>query len=327
MNKRLSSVIHSSIMRLRCITLIIIILFSTVSVLEISKALAQDTKPPSDSKEFKKYYELGLKQYKEKKCEDAIKAFNKALEINPTSADSHFKIARCYKSLGKFVESTKSYEKGIELNPDAPYPVYFHLGMNYYNLKNYPKAIESFEKAIKINPDATYSTYFSLANSYYNNKDYENAIKNFQKTIEKKPNLELAHFYLSKSNQKLGNYPDAIKALEEGLKQNPNSLTILESLAWLLSTSPSDQLRDAKRAVSLAERAVDFTKGEDPIYLDTLAAAYAEAGRYQDAIKTQEKALNLLKNLQASAGIDNSIIEAYQKRLSYYKENKPWRDE
>ena len=73
MNKRLSYFIHPSIMSLRCITLIIIILFSTVSVLEISKALAQDTKPTSESKDFKKYYELGSKHYEEKKYGQDLK--------------------------------------------------------------------------------------------------------------------------------------------------------------------------------------------------------------------------------------------------------------
>ena len=327
MNKRLSYFIHPSIMSLRCITLIIIILFSPVSVLEISKALAQDTKPPSGSKEFNKYYELGLKHYEEKKYEDAIKALNKAIEINPKSADVYFKIGRCYSRLNKLVESTKSYEKAIQINPDGSYPIYFHLGLNYYNLKDYDKAIESLQKAIKIKPDTYYFTYFSLANSYYNKKDYENAVKYLNETIKRKPDYEIAYFILSKSHQQLGNYKGAIKVLDDGLKQKPNSLTIIESLAWLLSTSPPDELRDAKRAVILAERAVDFTKGEDPIHLDTLAAAYAEAGRYQDAIKTQEKAINLLMNSQASSGIDSSLIEEFKKRLSYYKENKPWRIE
>jgi tetratricopeptide (TPR) repeat protein len=279
---------------------------------------------------FKKHYDLGSKYYEERKYQEAIKEFEKAANINPKSADSYFKIGQCYRNLVNFEESIKSYEKGLQINPDASFRVFFQLGSNYFKLQKYDESIKNMKKAQKSMTDeysnSEYSANFVLANSYYHIKDYKNAIKHFNRVLELKPDYELAYFLLSQSHITKGNQSEAKQILEKGLKQRPNSLSLMQSLSWLLSTSTSDQLRDGQRAIILGERAVDFTEGKNHNYLDTLAAAYAELGQYDNAVKSEEKAINILTNSSIPNTLNDSLLSEYQERLSSYKTKKPWRE-
>jgi len=86
-----------------------------------------------------------------------------------------------------------------------------------------------------------------------------------------------------------------------------------------MATCPDGRYRDDKRAVELAKKAVALNDLAG--CLDTLAAAYAEAGRFQDAIKTQERAITKLKQEG-----ETKNLPQYEKRLSSYKAGKPWRE-
>ena len=91
----------------------------------------------------------------------------------------------------------------------------------------------------------------------------------------------------------------------------------MNGLAWPLATSPDPKLRDGPRAVALAEKAVAGTDRKKPMILDTLAAAYAEAGQFTNAIRVQEEAITLLKN--------EAEKHDYASRLKLYENNSPYR--
>ena len=88
-------------------------------------------------------------------------------------------------------------------------------------------------------------------------------------------------------------------------------------MAWVLATSPLDEIRDGQRAVVLATRACDVTEYKKPHILSTLAASYAETGDFDKAIEWSAKAV------ETGAG---SIKEQLQQELDSYKEKKPWRE-
>jgi tetratricopeptide (TPR) repeat protein len=96
---------------------------------------------------------------------------------------------------------------------------------------------------------------------------------------------------------------------------------VVDLTAWYLATAPVDNLRDGKRALRLAEKAVDFTDGLEPLYLETLAAAFAETGDPEKAIETQQKALNLA----ISYDYDEPTKNELKARLESFKNKKPWR--
>jgi tetratricopeptide (TPR) repeat protein len=114
---------------------------------------------------------------------------------------------------------------------------------------------------------------------------------------------------------------NTLESLRGRTQASPDDIGALNDLAWLLSTSPFDEIRNGKEAVRLAERARDITRGQEPAVLDTLGAAYAEVGRFNRAIDCAKKAVEL-----ATARNDVSSVGALHMRIREYSQNRPYRD-
>ena len=107
---------------------------------------------------------------------------------------------------------------------------------------------------------------------------------------------------------------------EQAVKLDPNQAVALNDLAWLRATAPQAELRDGAAAVRLAERACELSGGKEARFFGTLDAAYAEAGRFDEAIRTAEKA----QQLAVVAG-DKEVAAAAEQRLALYRKQQPYR--
>ena len=114
---------------------------------------------------------------------------------------------------------------------------------------------------------------------------------------------------------KSGRFKDAIIQYDRAYRASPDSLDVQNNLAWILATCPDKALRDAPRAVTLAEQAARSTNYADASTLDTLAAAYAESGAFEKAVMTQRKAIELTPATSRSD---------LQKRLDLYLSGQPY---
>ena len=119
----------------------------------------------------------------------------------------------------------------------------------------------------------------------------------------------------------LGRTREAVAQYREALRLNPNLAGALNNLAWALAASPDDELRNGAEAVRLAERACELTHYGQSLFIGTLAAAYAEAGRFPEAVATAEKA----EQLATTAGSKKPAGENRQ-RLELYRAGKPYHD-
>jgi tetratricopeptide (TPR) repeat protein len=117
-----------------------------------------------------------------------------------------------------------------------------------------------------------------------------------------------------------GQAQQAAELYRKALKITPDYVDAQNNLAWLLATHSNDQIRNGIEALRLAE-AVVKKQGQIPSYLDTLAAAYAEVGRFPDAVVTAKKAVQI-----ASSQGDKQMTQAIQSRFPNYQSAKPWRD-
>ena len=118
-----------------------------------------------------------------------------------------------------------------------------------------------------------------------------------------------------------GNVQEAIAQWETSLQINPNDGNAQNNLAWVLSTYPDGLIRNGKRAVELAQSATMLPGGDSPMVLRTLAAAYAEAGEFSNAITTTERAIDL-----AAGQGSRSLVETLRHELEMYQQNKPYRE-
>jgi tetratricopeptide (TPR) repeat protein len=128
------------------------------------------------------------------------------------------------------------------------------------------------------------------------------------------------------SHVRNGEYAAAIGAYEEAIRMKPESTDLARSrarrwvqnnLAWLLATAPDSTVRDGVRALALAEQLVAWRR-DDAAYLDTFAAAYAELGRFDDAVRTQRAAVGRLGR--------GATRDEYRRHLKSYEQGKPWRE-
>jgi tetratricopeptide (TPR) repeat protein len=252
----------------------------------------------------------------EQELMDDIFNYDKAKAINP-KALAFYNSGLAWYDKKDYDKAITDYTKAIEI--DSKYAdAYYYRGAAWHDKGNLDKAITDYTKAIAINPKDT-DAYYYRGRAWYGKGDLDKAIADYTKTIELKPKYTDAYYYRGLAWELKGNHDKAIADFTTAIQLNPKYASAYNGLAWLMATCPEGKYRDDKRAVELAEKAL---KLEDaPNTLDTLAAAYAEAGRFQEAIKTQERAITKLKQ----EGELRDLPEL-EKHLSSYKAGKPWRE-
>ncbi|MCA9123551.1 MAG: hypothetical protein H6822_19155 [Planctomycetaceae bacterium] len=114
-----------------------------------------------------------------------------------------------------------------------------------------------------------------------------------------------------------GRYNEALESLNSALETDPENAFLHNNKAWLLATCPDDALRDGAGAIEHGTKACDLTNWRNFAYVDTVAAAYAEAGDFESAVKWQEEAIDLG---------DSYYAQDLRRRLRLYKANKPYRE-
>jgi len=190
-------------------------------------------------------------------------------------------------------------------------------GQNYLKFHRYKEAVKAFSQAIKQDRNDV-SAYLSRAIAWYNLKEYDLAISDYTRAITARPDLFEAYIGRASARFAQGRYQKAIDDYGHVLAEEAYHPDANNQLAWLLAVCPDSKYRNGKKAVKLAERAVESEASAH--YLDTLAAAYAEAGRFRDAERTQKSVIFLLMQQDQTLGLDR-----YVRRLTFYQKKRPWR--
>ena len=143
------------------------------------------------------------------------------------------------------------------------------------------------------------------------------AIELFTDVLKTDPGNGVAHRGRADAYLNIGEHEKAVADYEVAIKSAADDSGILNNFAWVLATSPDDGLRNGKRALELAEKACQLTDYQQAHILSTLAAAYAESGDFEAALKWSHKAVD--------AG-DETVKAQLQQELESYKQQKPWRE-
>lgn len=196
---------------------------------------------------------------------------------------------------------------------------YFVSGGTHLDKGKLDQAIADYTEAIQLKPDL-FVAYLNRGTAQRKKGEVDLAIADYTKAIELKADLFDAYTLRGICYGKKGRYEEAIADFTKALEKKPHYLTY-HGLAWIFATSKNDKYRNSARAVELAQKAVQIHRIANS--LNTLAAAYAEAGRFKEAVETQEEAIDLLKK-QGSAPKED--LARYDHHLQAYKSNKPWRE-
>jgi tetratricopeptide (TPR) repeat protein len=198
-----------------------------------------------------------------------------------------------------------------------------NLGYALVLQQNFAGAESNYLAAIEINPREAqaHKMYARLLEMQGRNAE---ALHHLQISAIFNPDAETC-MEMSSLDYATGNGRRAVADLRQALalKPDPSSkVTALNNLAWILATCPDGSVRDGNEAVRYAEEACRLTAFKQPKFISTLAAAYAEAGRFPDAVKTAETAINLAKAMG-----DVRTATLCQQLLLLYQAGKPYHED
>jgi len=252
--------------------------------------------------------------------DEAILQFRKGLEFYPESADLHNNLGRVLAARGQLDEATAQLKKAVEIDSNLA-EAQNNLGRVLAAKGQMDEATAQFEKAVELNPNLA-DAQNNLGIALLSTRQLEEAKPHFEKAVEINPEFAEAHCYLGivlyYSQDKV---PEALAHWREALRLVPDDVLTMSQMAHVLAASPEASDRNAEEAVKIAERAVQLSGAHNPWYLDTLAMAYANAGRFPEASETARHALDL-----ATQQNQSQLVEELNARLRLYEARQPYRD-
>jgi protein O-mannosyl-transferase len=253
------------------------------------------------------------------RSDEALGYYRQALAIDPNLAGAHNNLGILLAKQGRTAEAIEYYQRAIELNPSRA-EFYYNLGNLLATQGRPAEAIRQFQKALAVEPDYT-KAHYNLANIFFAQGQWDDAIEHYRQALKQMPDSVHAHYQLGLALQCQGQFPAAIAQFQKILELDPRHVAAQNDLAWLLATCPDAKLRNGTKAVELAQQAELLSGGRTPEVLDTLAAAYAEAGQFDRAVESAKRALNLFTDQN-----NRSLAGAVQVRLKLYEAGFPFRD-
>lgn len=265
------------------------------------------------------YNNLGNLLLRQGQMNAAVAYYQKALEIAPHSALTYFNLGIASAAGGEIEVAVTRFQKALEIKPEYA-DAHNNLGIAQASLGRIDAAIFHFRKAIEIKPDYA-EAHNNLGSALMERGQFDSALAHFQKALEIQPNNVEVRVNLGQALDRQGKTTDAVFQWREVLRLQPDDVTVLNQLARTLATCPEAAIRNGSEAVALAMYAVNLSGGQDPSILDTLAAAYAEAGRFAEAVNTALRAVSL----ESSRG-NTEMEAAIRARIDLYKMRSPYRE-
>ena len=195
-----------------------------------------------------------------------------------------------------------------------------NLGIALWGTGARAEAIAEFRRAVELKSDYA-EAHNNLGVALVQTGGFAEAVAHFRAVLQVKPDSAEAHNNLGVALLGTGRFAEAAAHFQKVLEANPNNVAVLNQTAWLLATCRDAAIRNGAAALKLAERAQQLSGGQDPAILDTLAAAYAESGRFAAAMETARRALAL-----ATSHNDPPLAQALKSRMVLYEAKTAYRE-
>jgi tetratricopeptide (TPR) repeat protein len=284
---------------------------------------------------------------------EAIEQYSKALAIKDDLAPAYFNRGVALAQLGRTQEAIHDFSEAIRHGPSLA-KAYYNRGLAYKMLDQLDRAVQDFTAALNLQ-ESDRSARTELALTLMHRGEYADAAKEFTVLVETQPNDAAGHSRLGTSLCLLGKHLQAIDSFRQALALEPMNVRHYFDLAhafeamgrgdlagpyyrkgleidphypfeaarraWLLATDPTPTRRNGAMAVRLASQACEATGARRAELLDILAAAHAEAGRFEEAVSEGRRAAAI-----ASSAGDTALAERVSSRLKLYERKEPYRE-
>ena len=314
---------------------------------DIEKALELESEHAS-THELRGMVLLGQEKY-----DEAKQSFDQASELAPEAILPYQHRGEMYRRQGDLKNAIEQLNKALEIKPDDVATLLIRSGLLFQSGDS-KQSLADINKVVKLSPGLI-KAHQMKAEILATEQRWEEAITGLNQILQVAPDrpelrelqYQLATYYLIQSRSELaietftkvlkwnadnasalrgrgdaylnlGKHEEAIADFESALAIDDEDQGLLNNLAWVLATSPFDEFRNGERAIELATKACELTAFQMPHILSTLAAAHAEAGDFESAVKWSTQAVEL--------GQGDPSQQQLTEELAGYKAGKPWRE-
>jgi tetratricopeptide (TPR) repeat protein len=262
---------------------------------------------------------LGIVLFQKGQLDEAITHYRTTLQMEPNFWDADYNLGSALLGKGQVDEAIFYCNKAVETQPNDP-DAQVALANALFQKRRIDDAIVHYQKAVTLRPDYFLARY-GLGHALLEKGELDRAIDHCRAALSIRPNDPDCHTILGIALDEKGQSAEAIQHYEKALENSPQSVSALNNLAWLLATSSNAPLRNGVRAIQFAQQADQLSGGNNALVLRTLAAAYAEAGQFGNAIESAQAA----RQLGRSQG-DDSLVTELQQEIALYELGLPYRE-
>lgn len=246
---------------------------------------------------------------------EAIEDLNQAVAIDPSNANLLLLRSSLYMEKGDKEKALTDAREAVQLRPKYVVAIRSYAAI-LADMGKLDEALAQLEKVRKLEPNDPIST-LQLGTILTIQKQSSKAIEIYGEFLKDHPEEAGILRARADSSLNIGKQVEAVADYEKAFKDLSKDSGFLNNFAWVLATSPDEKLRDGKRAVKMATEASELTEYKQAHILSTLAAAYAESGDFDNAIKWSIKS--------AEIGTEEHA-EDFKKELATYKAHEPYRE-
>ena len=262
---------------------------------------------------------LGVLLLDDGQVSEAVGHFRKALESEPLYAETHYNLGMALAKGGQVGDAIAEYRKALELQPEHP-KAHYDLALALSATGQTGEAIAHYQKALEVKPDSI-EAMNNLSAIFFREGRLDESIHWLQKALETKPDYQSARRNLALVEAERDKMIKTLAVRREEIRTKPEDASLLNDTAWMLATNPNASVRNGTEAVELARRAVQLTDSKDPVVLGTLASAYAEAGRFPEAVETARQAQRIASEQKLPA-----LADLLQSRIRLFEAKSPFRE-
>jgi tetratricopeptide (TPR) repeat protein len=247
------------------------------------------------------------------KFNEALTHCREALRINSKNGNARSQLGSLLWSCGKYEEGMAHLTEAVRLDPGNP-SVHLNLSRALFDQEKNDEAYAHLNKAALLKSD--YKTHRIIADILVKYEQFDRAIVHYRRALKLEPRDPHSSTFLASILLMQGKLSQAAVYYRNALKNSPNTPQSLIGLATILVTSNDPKLRNVEEAIQLSTKACELTHNQEPEPLVMLAAAYAEAGNFQEAMRTANMALTL-----ANSSGKTKLAMIIQKRIELYRMN------
>lgn len=260
----------------------------------------------------------GQAEQAERLSAQALADFDAAVQNDPTYWKALHNRGVSYAQAGKYDLALADFDRALELKPDYANTWFNRAEVRYAQAK-YEDALRDYGQSLLYH-SGDFGAYTSRGHTYFQLRRFREALDDYSQAVSLNSGSAIAYANRGDAYQSLGQWQRAAADYRRALELDGGLARTHQSLAWLLATCPDGNLRNSDRAIQAAEKAIELAGNDNYRYLDTLAAAYASAGRYDEAQTTLAEAIELAREQAAE-----QEVQRLEERKDLYGSGKPYR--